>query len=87
MTEPPQRNADAANALRLIARVRSGRLKNNLDVMALCNALANALNLGDICAPERPAPRLLRKDPREYYKLYMRWWRHHGQAGEGRQEA
>lgn len=81
------RGADSANALRLIARVRSGRLRHNPDVADLCRALARAMNLGDLSdieAPEKPPIELRRENYNEYYRRYMRWWRAAGQAGGGR---
>ena len=80
------RGCDTANALRLIARVRRGRLGNSPDVKALCRSLAKALNLGDIEAAPKPPAKLRRVNRREYYRLYMRWWRQNGQAGNGREE-
>lgn len=78
------RGANSANALRLIARVRSGRLKNNPDVTALCRTLAEAMNLGDIDVAHKPPRELYYKNEAEYHRLYMRWWRQNGQVGEGR---
>jgi hypothetical protein len=69
------RGLDSGNALRLIARVRSGRLRNNPDVAALCRALAQAMNLGDIDAAPKPPTELRRQNIKEYYRRYMRWHR------------
>jgi len=74
-------------AKHLIAKLRSGRLRHNPDVAELCRMLAMILDLGDdLDIPAKPATELYRQDRNRYMALYMRWWRHHGQAGEGRHE-
>jgi hypothetical protein len=78
------RGADTANALRLIDRVQSGRLRNNSDVIDLCRSLAKAMNLGDIEVAHKPPKELYYRNEAEYHRLYMRWYRQNGQAGEGR---
>ena len=71
-------------ALSLIRRIRSARHADvsRLDVLSLCQELEARLNVSPRI-PKKPAPELRAINPKRYMRLYMRWWRWLGQAGEG----
>lgn len=76
------RGVTAANAARLITKVRSGRLRHNPEVIDLCRALAKSMNLGGAGEPQKPPRDLYRTNLTEYHRLYARWRRWQGQSGK-----